>query len=145
MLASAAAYGVAAKPCRRPSVPACDPVAASIGANPTAIGDLILVKKGDVIDVGLDWSEWLEVNGGKLSASAFAAHADSPKTPTLADNDLLNTATNEAIAIVDTSSATLGDTYWLVNTVTVQSEAQQGGFVMPDRTLKRMIAVKVVA
>ncbi|MGE0699272.1 MAG: hypothetical protein AB7O57_09280 [Hyphomicrobiaceae bacterium] len=145
MLASNASYATAPVACRRPAVPACDPTVISTGTNPPAVGSLILVKLGDVIDVGLDWSDWLDVNGGKLETSAWAAHGSSPKAPTLSNTTLIDENSKHTLCILDTGEAEAGDVYWITNTVTVEGVAAAGGFTMPTRTLNRLIAVKVVA
>jgi len=144
MLQTSAAFAGAQQACRRPVVPACDPTIASGGVNPPSVdGQIVLIKAGDVIDVGLDWSDWLEGNGGKLASSAWAKHSASPKTPTLTDGTLIDDASKQTLVIVDTSEAAVGDVYYLENTVSVEGIAA-GGFTMPTRTLKRVLHVKVV-
>lgn len=133
--------------CRRAAVPACDPsVEMPAGGNPPSVdGSTILVKAGDIIDVGLDWSQWCAANDGKIATSAWAAHGSSPQAPTLGD-DGIDQAKQQTVAIVDASAASVGDIYYLQNTVTVSdaTPGQANSYDLPTRTLKRVIHVRVV-
>lgn len=129
--------------CRRAQVPACE--AQDIATEPSFVADATLfVKKGDIIDVGIDWSVWLAANDGKVSVSAWAEHGSSPQSPTLGD-DAKNDTKMETFVLVDASAATVGDVYYITNTVTVVDATQTGDGDIPSRTLKRNIKVKVVA
>lgn len=130
--------------CRRGIAPACDPVAVNTSTNPNAVdGKIIYLQKGDILDVGIDWSIWFSANGGGIiKTSTWAAHVASPQAPnivsTTIDHDALNT-----IAILDTSANAVGDTLYISNTVVVSSQA--GQFTMPDRTITRHLVIKVSA
>lgn len=132
--------------CRRSIVPACDPVAMSSSGNPSSVGDEItFIKKGDIIDVGLDWSKWLEANGGKILESEWAAHGSSPQAPTFSgDLDLYDGEKKHTVVVIDASGAAVGDIYYVSNTVTIRSDPS-GSFTMPDRTLTRTMHIKVSA
>jgi hypothetical protein len=133
--------------CRRVTVPACDPEIAASGVNPPSVGgEIVLVKKGDIIDVGLDWSAWLEANGGKLSTSAWAAHGSSPQAPVISGSStLIDEEKHETPVLLDLSAAAAGNVYYLTNTVVVQGLPNSAGFTMPNRTLVRVLHVKVSA
>lgn len=139
-------YTDPAVPCRRAIVPPCDPVSAASGTNPPSVdGKVMLIRKGDIIDVGLDWSQWLASNGGKLKTSSWAAHGSSPATPTFSGaTTLIDKEHNHTLAILNTSGNAENDVLWIVNTVVIEGIPDASGFTMPDRTLLRKIDVKVV-
>lgn len=128
--------------CRRLVVSPCD-VYESKNNPATVDGILVALKIGEVIDIGLDWSQWIAANAGKIKASAWAAHAQSPQEPTLGvdgiDQDRLHT-----IVVLDLSAAASGDIYYITNTLTVEG-VQSGGFTIPDRTIKRVIGIRAIA
>lgn len=129
--------------CRRPPVPACDP-ASITGAVPAAINATpILVRKGDTIDVGIDWSAWLEANKGKLKSVAWAAHGSTPQAPTISGATTLFSK-GEAVVLLNLGSAVVDNIYWLTCTATIEG-IPDGAFTMPDRIVARTITVKVVA
>lgn len=138
-------YNDPAAPCRRAIVPPCDPLQAAAGVNPPSVdGKLMLIRKGDIIDVGLDWSQWLASNGGKLKSSSWAAHGSSPGAVTFSGvTTLIDKEHQHTIAIVNTSGNAENDVLWLVNTAVIEG-IPGDGFTMPDRTLTRKIDVKVV-
>lgn len=137
--------------CRRAIAPVCDPqtpgtsVAVVAGAPPPSVdGNMIFIHQGDQLDVGIDWSAWLEANNATLKASQWAADPASPATPTVSANGIDTTA-GHAVAIIDARTAAVGDTYWLHNTITVaDGGGGPGAYAYPDRTLKRCIHVRVV-
>jgi hypothetical protein len=130
--------------CRRAIVPACDPQVVATGTNPTAVNTApLLVKVGDTIDIGLDWSQWIAGNGGKLKTSTWAAHAASPVAPTFAGAvTLIHESRMHTVAVLDLSAHAAGTVYYIENTVVIEGIAD-GTFTMPDRTLKRMLWVKL--
>jgi hypothetical protein len=138
------AYATPAQ-CRRAVVPGCDPIVAITGSVPPMIGEVILLKKGDIIDVGIDWSAWLEQNGGELTSSSFAAHGSSPAAPVFQGVTTgIDDGRKHTVCLINTSAAVLDAVYWLNNTIIVAG-APSGTYTMPSRTLTRTIAVKVVA
>jgi hypothetical protein len=145
MLTSSLTYtSTPVEQCRRPVVPACDPTIVTSGINPPSINnEILLVKAGDIIDVGLDWTDWIKENGGKISSSTWAAHALSPQAPTITAITLIDEANTHTVCIVDASAAAVGDIYYLTNTITVDGIAA-GAFVMPTRTVNRVIHVRIV-
>jgi hypothetical protein len=129
---------------RRFAIAADDPSVEPTGTNPTSINATpMLIKMGDQIDVGIDWTQWIMANGGKLLSSAWAKHGSSPANPVVSA-DAIYVAKNQTVAILNASGATANDVYWLINTVTIEGPTE-GPFTMPTRTLKRMLSVKVVA
>ncbi len=140
---------VVQKPPRRAVCPVNSPeptgvVLAQSGAIPPSIdGDEILIRQGDIIDVGIVWSAWLTANDAALKTSAWAADASSPKTPTVSSSGI-DAAAGQTVAVLDATAAAVGDVYVLNNTVTVDDATPSGGYVLPVRTLKRSIHVRVV-
>lgn len=140
---------VVTKPPRRAVCPVYSPdpapgALAQVGAMPPSIdGDEILIRQGDTIDIGILWGDWLKANDGKLKASSWAADGTSPAAPTITANgiDAPNGAT---IAVLDASAADVGDVYVINNTITVEDATPSTGYVIPDRTLKRAVHVRVV-
>lgn len=131
--------------CRRALAPACDPtVETAATANPPSIdGDIIYVRQGDIIDVGIDWTHWLDANDARLKSSSWAGHASSPNAPTITD-DGFDLDKGHTVAIIDTSASTVGDVYWMNNTVVVEDPSStSNGYSIPDRTFTRLIHVKV--
>lgn len=137
-------YAPASAPCRRAIVPACDPQHETQGSIPPSVdGNLIKIKKGDIIDVGLDWSGWLAANTAEIVSSEWAKHAASPQEPVFqGDQDLFNEVKGHSVVVLDLSGATVGQTYYLENTVVVSGK--DGGFTLPNRTIKRVIHIRVV-
>jgi hypothetical protein len=136
-------YAQASTVCRRIVVPACDPPAINKGTNPTLINALpLILRKGDIIDVGFDWSGWIAGNGGgQLLTSTWVANAASPKPPVFSGAvNLFDVDTGATVALLDVSGAAAADTFWLDNTVTIKG-AVNGGFTMPNRTLTRSLWV----
>lgn len=132
---------------RRAVLPPDDPsVEADAGGNPPFVeGKLLLVKKGDIIDVGIDLASWCAANDAKLKSVSFAEHADSPESIVLTDDNGLDELRQHAVAIVDTTANTVGDTIWLNATVVVEDRTPSStGYAFPDRTLVRTIALRVV-
>lgn len=129
---------------RRPTVPAGDPVVVDTTAGVAIVNPVpIAIRKGDKIDVGLDWSQWVASNGGVIKASAWAKHDDSPQTPTISGAaTLFDAAKGHTAVVLDATAATVGDTYYLKNTVTFEGPAG-AAFQMPERQLVRTIAVRV--
>lgn len=137
-------YETSVDKCRRVVIPACEPSTIPAGTPPPVVINSapILVRKGDTIDVGLDWSDWLAANGGELSAVAWAAHTDSPQAPTISGATTLFNK-GEAMVLLNLGSATSGHVYWLTCTATIAG-IPVGGFTLPNRTVARTIAVRVV-
>jgi hypothetical protein len=130
--------------CRYPAVDACDPGVLNVGTLPTLINPAPLVLlKGEIIDVGLEWLAWGKKNCATIKTSSWVAHAQSPQAPTLqVPVTLFNETTQSTVAVLNLTAATLGDTYWLENTVVFKSDPV-GAFQMPERTLRRTVAVRV--
>ena len=130
---------------RRATVPAISPAVKIESGNPPPVENkTILVKAGDTLDVGIKWGTWLDANDGEIAASVWAAHADTPQAPTLVD-DGYDGGKREAVVNVDASAATVGDIYYLENTVTVNDATPNSGtFAYGTRTLKRVIYVEIV-
>lgn len=133
--------------CRRASVPACETFTDFIsGARPPLNTVMLTVRVGDILDVGILWTAWLEANGGRLKSSTWAASGSpdaSPQSPTLT-GPVFN-ETGETAVLIDASAAAVGDTYHLDNTVVVARDPNLTGLVLADRTLIRRIHVKVAA
>lgn len=132
---------------RRALVPAEDPTAisASTATSRAVDGKLHYVQAGDIIDVGMDWSAWLKANDGQIVTSAWAAHANSPQAPTLGA-DGIDQAECMTVTHLDLSAATVGDVYYISNTITVgdATSGQSNTYDIPTRTLTRTMYVQVV-
>lgn len=132
---------------RRIQVEAADPSVAiqTAPTNPPAVGT-VLVRAGDIMDVGLDWSLWCKANDAKLKAagSTWAAHGSSPAAPTISSSGI-DDDRKQTVAIIDASAAAVGAVYWLVNTVVMEDGSPEGNYDFPDRTLKRTLYVIVTA
>lgn len=135
-------------PVRRAGVPAAESFADFDASHrPPLNTTMITVKIGDVIDVGILWGAWCKANGARLKTSAWAAAGapvSSPQAPTISAQ-LMDDLKGETVAVLDTSGAAVGDTYYLENTVVVERDSGLTGIVYPDRTVKRRIQVKVAA
>ena len=145
MLFRSIVVGAAVAKPRRALVPAGDPTAEYTGTNPPAVdGKLILMRLGDKLDIGMDWSAWLAANDGKLKASAWAVHADSPATPTLSGGGM-DQAEGQTVTIVDTAGLAVGNTIWLSNSVTIEDASPNASntYTLPDRTMVRHLHIKV--
>lgn len=128
------------------------PVVTPDGAIPTVQGDPvppsidgeeILIRQGDIIDVGIIWAAWLAANDGKLKSSTWAADPASPDAPVLGTSGI-DTNTGTTITLVDASAAAVGAVYVLANTVVIEDGTPSGGgYTLPDRTLKRIVHVRV--
>lgn len=108
---------------------------------------MITIRKGDIIDVGILWGAWLKANAGRLKTSSWAAAGApvaSPQAPTIT-TQLLNESSGETVALLDTTAAAVGDTYYLENTITFGPDREINGVTFPDRTAARRIHVKVAA
>lgn len=129
---------------RRPIVPAGDPVTVDTTAGVALLNAApIAIRKGDKIDVGIDWSQWITSNGGAIKTSTWAPHADTPDDPTISGAaTLFDSAKGHTAVVLDATGATIGDTYYLTNTVTFEGPAG-AAFQMPERQLVRTIAVRV--
>lgn len=132
---------------RRVQIAADDPTVAITTAptNPPAVGT-VLIRAGDIIDVGLDWTLWCRGNDASLKAagSTWAAHGSSPDAPTVSSSGI-DSDRKHTVAVLDASAAVVGDTYWLVNTVVFEDASTDGAYDFPDRTLKRTLYVIVTA
>ena len=144
--------GQAAAACRRSVAPACEPpnVINQVGlASPPAPssidGGMLYVRVGDILDVGIDWSQWCTANDAKILTSVWSAYSGSPQSPTVASSGI-DTGVSHTVAILDASAAAWGDTYWLKNVVTFgdAGASPNHSYAFPTRTLTRMIMVKVV-
>jgi len=132
---------------RRAKVEADDPTVAITTAptNPPAIGT-VLVRAGDIMDVGIDWSLWCKANDAAIKAagSTWAAHGSSPAAPTIASSGI-DADRKHTVAVIDASAAAVGAVYWLVNTVVMEDASPEGAYDFPDRTIKRTLYVVVTA
>lgn len=116
-------------------------------ARPPLNSVLITVRKGDIIDVGILWGAWLKKNAGRLKTSSWAAAGApvaSPQAPTIS-SQLLNESSGETVAMLNTTAAAVGDTYYLENTVTFGPDPELNGVAFPDRTATRRIHVRVAS
>lgn len=128
--------------CRRPAVRTCAPTPPT-GSNPVSEG-MVAVQKGDVIDVGLDWAGWLKANAGRLKASTWGTHADTPDDPVLGAA-VIDIEAGVTVTIIDLTAAAVGQNFYITNTVTIEGEPSPSGIKLPDRTLTRMVHVRVAA
>lgn len=136
--------------CRRAAMPACEDYVAGQTVTPPSVppsigGGMLFIRKGDIMDVGIDWSAWLAANNAVIKTSAWAAHAQSPQPPTISANGI-DQALGQTVAILDASAATVGDTYYLTNTITVDDSTPNATntYTFPTRTLARVIHVRVM-
>jgi hypothetical protein len=134
-----------AYPNRRAQIASDDPTVAISPAppSPPSVGN-ILIRAGDIIDVGIDWSLWAKANDAKLKTSTFAAHGSTPAAPTIASQGA-DLDRGHGVAVIDASAAAVGAVYWLVNTAVFEDLTPDGTYSFPDRTLKRTIYVIVTA
>ena len=118
-------------------------------ARPAVNTTPLLIRRGDIVDVGILWGRWLTAQGMRIKSSAWAAAGDpvpTPDSPTLvANSQLVNKATGETAVMIDTSAATEGDEYYLDNTVVLEWDPELTVLAFPDRTAIRRIHVKVAA
>ena len=132
---------------RRALVPADDPsveVPTNQAIPPAVDGRMMLVKAGDIIDIGMDWLTWCKANDGVLASSAWASHGSTPQAPTLGA-DGIDATKQHTVVQLDTTGAAAGDTYYIKNTVTI-TDATAGAantYDLPTRTLTRVLHVRV--
>lgn len=140
-----ASYNSNAYSQRRAVLPVDDPsVATAADANPPAVGGVaLMVKKGDIIDVGIDWSQWCAANDAKIKSSIFTVHADSPDSVVITAANGIDTTREHTVAIINTAANVAGNNVWLENVVVVEDRTT-GTYNFPDRTLTRMLALLVV-
>lgn len=113
---------------------------------PSCDGQWLLMRVGDVLDFGIDWSQWLDANDGKLASSVWIAHAASPKVPVFGASGIDQSLSQTAV-IVDASAAAFADTYFLANTVTIAdpTTTNPAAWNFPLRQLTRVIWLRVTA
>ena len=130
--------------CRRATIAACDAETSEAFAN----GSLLTIRKGDILDFGILWADFLKAARAKLKASGgsvWAAASGSPNAPTLS-SPLFDVTTGETSFLLDSSAATIGHTYWIENTVVIvpNTDLSPAPPAFTDRTIKRVLQVKVV-
>lgn len=146
MLATTGHFAHVVEHCRRAVVQACDNVEHSGSIPPSADGKIIKVKKGDTIDVGLDWSVFFGANNVDPTGvtSLFAKHGSSPQDPTFeGELTLYDKGKRQSVVLLDLSEAAVGDIYYLNCTVTLPG-VQTDDLPLPTRTVTRTIHVRVV-
>jgi len=140
--------------CRRGIAPACDPANATqlIAAGaapptvpPTVDGQTLFMRKGDVLDFGIDFSAWTAANDAIISGAVWAAYAGSPKAPTISAQGI-DATLNQAVVVIDATAAAFGDTYWLQCTAqfTDATPNVANTYTFPARQMSRIIIVQVV-
>lgn len=129
--------------CRRAVVPPCDKLIA--GATSPAIIASLVLRVGDITDVGIVWTAWAEANEAKIKTSAWAEADDSPQSPTISSPAYVQNASTDQVTacIINASGAVAGDKYILENTVVFEAKAN-ASIAFADRTLKRRIQIVVV-
>lgn len=146
MLMTNPQYGTVSDHCRRAIVPACEQHTTQ-GSNPPAVdGKIMTVKKGDVIDIGVDWSQFFAANDVEATGvtSLFAAHANSPKAPAFEGAlTLYDKGKAQSVVLLDLTDAAAQDTYWIDCTVEMPG-ITTGDLTLPTRTVTRTIHVRVV-
>jgi hypothetical protein len=129
--------------CRRATLAACDASTSEAFAN----GALLTVRKGDLIDFGIIWAQFLTASRAKIktAGSAWAAHGSSPQAPTITSPQL-DIAAGETSFLLDATAATVGHEYWIENTVTMvpNTDLNPAPPAFADRTVKRTLRIKVV-
>jgi len=138
--------------CRRAALAACETMSNfTADARPPLNTTMITVKIGDIMDVGILWGAWLTANAARIKESVWAAAGSpvpSPQAPSIvANSSLFDRKTGETVCVLDASAAAIGDTYYLENTVTLETDEDSENFsiVLPDRTAIRRIHVTVAA
>lgn len=146
MLTTGLQYGTVPDHCRRAIVPACEQHTTQGGNPPAVDGKIMTVKKGDVIDIGVDWSQFFAANEVEASGvtSLFAAHGSSPKAPTFEGVlTLYDKGKAQSVVLLDLTGAVVQDMYWINCTVEMPGVAT-GDLTLPTRTVTRTIHVRVV-
>lgn len=140
-------YVPAAAECRRAVVPTCDPVVEHTGTTPPSVdGQIMKIKAGDTIDVGIDWKAFFEANNVDASnvTVLFAAHALSPQAPVFSGSlTLYDKDKAQAVVLLDASAAVVGNIYYITCTATLPG-VTNSGLTIPTRTVRRTIHVRVV-
>lgn len=108
-----------------------------------ALGNFIMYAR-DVLDFGIDFTDWLNANQNtEVTAATWAAATGSPMPPTIGESYLFGGT--ETCVLVGPGAA--GDVYWLDCTLTI-AQAQARGenpLRIGERTLVRRITIQVLA
>lgn len=140
-------YSTATPPdCRSVVVPSCEgDVSSAQDADITALA-LFQLRLRDEIDFKVDFSQWLQANGGaQISNATFAAAATSPSAPSIVSQAF--SANGKCVVVLAApNGAKAGDAYWIDVTVTVAAvaAATANDVAIPQRTLVRRINVVAV-
>jgi len=136
----------ASAPCRRGIAPSCDPLPATnvtLTATPASIdGQILAVKTGDTIDVGIVWAAYLATCNGIIKSAAWALNAASPQ-PMVSAGNAIDQAGGQAILVVNTAANAINDIAYWDCTVTI-SLSNGLDYALPDRIVKRTIFVRCI-
>lgn len=103
-----------------------------------------IMRARDVMDFGIDFSDWLKSNADSVIKTAVWSEASgSPQSPTLGSSVLF--PGTETVVMVGPGTA--NDVYWLDCTVTIATSQQRENqaLAIPERTIVRRVAIKVLA
>lgn len=131
--------------CRSVAVPACERDGDQSPAAPIEALACFQLRKRDVLDFTVDFTQWLAQNGNPaIQTAVFAAAADSPSPPTITGQAFA--PTGKCVVVLSAPvDAVAGDAYYLEITVTTgPTVAVAPDVVIPARTLVRRINVVVI-